>query len=248
MPLERSAWTRFWCRRAGVYSLDNRGYLADPLHQWGRITNPAAITFDGISAVPCLVLSGEPGAGKSDSISNTIEGIRRAEPRDHISGVIKIDLIGYQSDIRLHRAIFESSVSNEWRSTGKPLHLFLDGVDECTLGPSVLQSVLEEGFSGSSLENLYLRLACRTADWPQSLEDWLWTRWGKEQMQVHELLPLRRRDVAEVAKANGVTPERFLAAVEDADVVPLAIKPITLTFLLSSFRAEGRLPSTQKEL
>jgi len=67
-------------------------------------------------------------------------------------------------------------------------------------------------------------------------------------MQVHELLPLRRRDVAEVAKANGVTPERFLAAVEDADVVPLAIKPITLTFLLSSFRAEGRLPSTQKEL
>ena len=49
-------------------------------------------------------------------------------------------------------------------------------------------------------------------------------RWG--------LAPLRRVDVIEAARAKGLDANEFLREIDLVEAVPLAIKPITLKFLL----------------
>ncbi|MGO9275649.1 MAG: NACHT domain-containing protein [Terriglobia bacterium] len=67
-------------------------------------------------------------------------------------------------------------------------------------------------------------------------------------MKVYELAPLRRVDVIEAARVNGLSPDAFIEATDRAGAVPLAIKPITLQFLLNSFTKSGQLPSKQADL
>ena len=56
---------RFWCPRSGHINLADCGYLSDPDTEWGRAHNPDLISFAKISSLPCLVLLGEPGIGKT---------------------------------------------------------------------------------------------------------------------------------------------------------------------------------------
>ena len=103
-------------------------------------------------------------------------------------------------------------------------------------------------FDKQLLPRLYLRIACRTADWPQSLENGLRELLGKEAVQAYELVFLRRKDVIEAAKANDFESNEFLSAIDLAEAVPLAIKPITLNFLLNLYRKNQSFPKTRTEL
>lgn len=98
------------------------------------------------------------------------------------------------------------------------------------------------------VERLYLRITCRTADWPNSLEQGLKKIWGKEAVGVYELAPLLRVDIASAAQTKGLDENNFLQAIEEQEVVPLAIKPITLKFLLNTYCNNGSLPTQQTEL
>ena len=91
-----------------------------------------------------------------------------------------------------------------------------------------------------------MRIACRTADWPLGLEGGLRELWGNESVEVYELAPLRRRDVAEAARAIGLDPDSFLVEVDRKEAVPLAIKPVTLEFLLNTFHREQPIPLRQE--
>ena len=62
------------------------------------------------------------------------------------------------------------------------------------------------------------------------------------------LAPLRRKDVEETAQVSGLDAEHFLNQVKSSAVVPFAIKPVTLNFLLSVYRKQGSLPSSQSAL
>lgn len=50
------------------------------------------------------------------------------------------------------------------------------------------------------------------------------------------------------ATASGLDPDAFLRAVGEAEAVPLAIKPVTLDFLMGSYRAIGAFPLRQADL
>ncbi|HEV3085467.1 MAG TPA: hypothetical protein VGY66_37285, partial [Gemmataceae bacterium] len=71
--------------------------------------------------------------------------------------------------------------------------------------------------------------------------------WG-EPPAIFELVPLRRRDVTIAATAEGIDGEPFIDAVIRSGAQPLAIKPVTLNFLLSTYKARGGFPATQSEL
>ena len=240
-------WKRFWHPRTGNIDLSDRGYLYDPDSEYGHIHNPDAVPFESIETVPCLVLLGEPGIGKTltmDAERNTIN--TRVEQED--GQTLWLDLHSYGSEDRLVRELFWSSEFDSWRNGTHRLHVFLDSLDECLLEIRKLATLLLDEFKKCPVERLCFRIACRTADWPNILEVGLEELWGKDAVGVYELAPLRRVDVIEAAKANELDYNIFLQEIDRMEAVPLAIKPTTLKFLLGTYKRGGKLLSTQKEL
>lgn len=240
-------WKRFWCPRTGNVNLSDGGYLYNPDSEWGHIYNPDVVSFEPIATTPCLVLLGEPGIGKTHSIQAEQKTIysRIEEKGDQI---IWLDLRSFGSEDRLVRNLFESTTFVSWVKDKYRLHLFMDSLDECLLRIDTLAALLIDEFKKYPIERLYLRIACRTADWPNSLEIGLTELWGKDAVGIYELVQLRRVDVIEAVKTNGLDPEAFLSEVDRMEVVPLAIKPVTLNFLINTYRRNARFPSAQADL
>ena len=241
------SWKRFWCPREGKLNLSDDGYLLDPDAQYGSIHNPDVVPFESISKFSCLALLGEPGMGKSTGMQ-TQKGSIDALVSKSGDASLWVDLRAYQTDVRLAQGIFEAPVFQDWLNGKHRLHLFLDSLDECLLRVDTVAALLIEEFGKHPMDRLYLRIACRTADWPGALEDGLRRRWGEDAVKVYELTPLRRVDVAHAAKAEGLNADNFLTEVDKREVVPLAIKPITLRFLLNTYSRHGQFPSSQAEL
>lgn len=242
-------WKRFWCPRSGKINLAGFGYLHDPDIDFGRYLNPDLVTFDVISHIPCLALLGEPGIGKSSAINAEKQKIV-PKIEENGSKLLWLDLRAYSSEERLIRKLFESQTFQNWTQGDYKLYVFLDSLDECLLRINTLAALLVDELSNYSdkLERLYFRIACRTAEWRSSLEQGLKELWGKDMMGVYELAPLRRVDIASATQAEGIDNNDFLEAIEQQQVVPLAIKPITLGFLLNMYRKNNSLPTQQTEL
>src|ERR1700682_5237324 len=97
-------WRRFWCRRESTFFINDRGFLADPEAKHGNILNPNLTTFDQLQAIPCLALLGEPGMGKSWSLSADVDAYLQQSPD---TPTIRLDLRSFSSEDRLYRALFE---------------------------------------------------------------------------------------------------------------------------------------------
>jgi hypothetical protein len=235
-----------WHPRGAAVGFTPRGYLAQP-GPLASLFNSQVMSLESITETPCLVLLGEPGIGKSYSMRMAKDAIC-AQAEQSGGTLLWLDLHSYGSEDRLIRALFEKLSFRDWLEGEHRLHLFLDSLDECLLRVNTVAGILEEELSRCPVERLSLRIACRTVDWPISLERALERLWGQDSVKVYEMAPLQRRDIAEAARANGLSAEAFLGEVDRVDVVPLAIKPVTLNFLLNSFLEDGRFPSTQIEL
>ena len=240
-------WKRFWGPRTSQINLNDGGYLSDPAGEWTRYYNPDLVPFESIPEVRCLGLLGEPGIGKSFSLTAQRAAVE-AKIREQGGETIWKDLHEYGSEDRLVRDLFESPTYTAWASGSHDLHVFLDSLDECLMRVGTVAAVLASKLRNCHRDRLYLRIACRTADWPNSLEKALTELWGEQAVKVYELAPLRRVDVIEAAKAKGLSPDAFIEAIDRAGAVPLAIKPITLQFLLNCFSISGQLPSKQADL
>ncbi|MBI4319905.1 MAG: hypothetical protein HY675_15560 [Chloroflexi bacterium] len=159
-----------------------------------------------------------------------------------------IDLRAFQTDGRLCQELFGNEAFRAWVEGSHQLHLFLDSLDECLLRISTLAVLLVDELRKYPLERLWIRIACRTADWPSVLENGLKHLWASDALQVYELAPLRELDVVEAARANALNYDAFLGEVARMEVAPLAIKPVTLQFLLNTYRKTGSFPQTQTDL
>jgi len=78
-------WTRYWSPIASDFRLSDAGYLSDPEGEHGHILNPDAVPFDELRNIPCLVLLGEPGIGKSTAMAQS-------------DAMLQFDLGAYQTD------------------------------------------------------------------------------------------------------------------------------------------------------
>jgi predicted NACHT family NTPase len=239
-------WKRFWCPREGALSLADGGFLYDPESEYGRVMNPDVTVFENLLATPCLVLLGEPGTGKSHELA-AAKALTEEHAGQAREAVLAFDLRAYQTDQRLCSRVFESQEFRRWHEGEGFLNLFLDSLDESLLRIETVAALLEEEFGRCPISRLRLRIACRTADWPSTLEQSLRRLWS-EPVKVVELVPLRRKDVQSAASAEGLDATAFLDAVVDKNVVPLAIKPVTLRMLISSFRRDRSLPRRQADL
>ena len=240
-------WKRFWSPRGESINLSYEGYLPNPDDKWDQYNNPNVVPFEAISETPCLALLGEPGIGKS----YTLKAIRKAveaQVGESDAKMLSYDLRSYRNEVRLVRALFESGTFRDWQNGDYRLSLFLDSLDECLLRIDTVATLLVDELKKFPIHRLSLRLVCRTADWPSSLEEGLKELWGEEAFRAYELAPLRKQDVIEAVRANSLDSEAFMEAVSAAAAVPFAIKPVTLNFLINTYRRREQLPSSQAEL
>ena len=239
-------WKRFWCPRDGNLNLADSGFLIDPDGEYGASFNPDVTSFDKIRDTPCLILLGEPGTGKSTALLEHKKTTDASLLTPDIS--LWVDLRGFQTDVRLIQGIFEHPTFVTWRNGTHRLHLFLDSFDEGLLRVNVLSTILGDEFQKAPVDRLSIRIACRTLDWPVSLERRLLDIWKPEQVRIFEIAPLRRVDVIEAANVEGIDTDKFLEEIKRSESGPLAIKPVTLRFLLSVFKKNGEFPLNQADL
>lgn len=226
-------------------SLSDDGYLLDPTSEYGGVLNPHVKSFADLALAPCLVLLGEPGMGKSTALMSEFENIRQ---QSDAPATLLTDLRRYGSEVRLLNHLTTSPVIRAWADGKSILHLFLDSVDECLLRIDTLATLLPEALSLLPKDRLKLRIACRTGDWPQTLEGHLVGIFGKERTGVYELTPLRRVDVATAARSNALDSDEFLREVAVLEVQALANRPVTLEFLLQTKRQGKSLPRRKVDL
>ena len=128
MPNITYHWQRFWCERDSPIRIDEQGYVADPNGPFGYALNPYVIPFEAIASLPCLVLLGEPGMGKSTALQSQFEDAQRqARISDHKA--LWFDLRQFQTDVRLAQVIFAHPEMRSWAAGSQRLYLFLDGLD-----------------------------------------------------------------------------------------------------------------------
>lgn len=240
-------WNRFWSPRTGQVNLGDGGFLWDPENEHGSIYNPDVKSFAEIEALPVLGLLGEPGIGKSFTIEKLVEDARARVASDG-GQVLYVDLRSVGSEQRLEKKVFESEEFKAWNETKTPLYIFLDSLDECLLSVKTASRLLSDELKKYPQQNILIRIACRTWDWPLGFENDLRDLWGEENIGVFELTPLRRKDVIEAVVTNDLEPEQFIQEVYSREVVSLAIKPLTLKMLMNIYEREGGLPASKAEI
>lgn len=235
---------RFWCARDAVIH-DEGGFLHDPIGQRGA-SNPNAVGVDELRKARCVVIVGEPGSGKSETLR--LHGPLLPPDVEVAVPAVHLDLAELGTEDRLARALFDHPAVHAWRDTdGAELCVVLDSLDECKERIAHVATVLGAEFARWPTDRLFLRICSRTADWPESLQpilEGLFT-----EVRVFELLPLRRLDVEHLAEQGGVADgAAFVAAASSARLGPFAAKPLTLALLLRLYLRNGQLPADTTEV
>lgn len=228
------------CPREGKFSIDNEGFLIKPYK--GFFSKSNIVEFDDINSIPCLILIGEPGIGKSTDIKDNFDKIHNDENKKFI------DLNSIESDSAFDKDIFESTWFKDWTSKDYQLELFLDSFDECLIKFNTLSRHLEKRLENNkaNIQRLKLRIVCRTAFWPSFLEEALKELFGESNFKVYELVPLTREDVINAAKYENLDHKKFINEIREKEVSPFAIKPLTLKFLINIYINEKTIPNENK--
>jgi hypothetical protein len=230
-------WKRFWCSRTAQVNLDDRGYLYDPESEYRHLPNPELVKLEAIADIPCLILLGEPGIGKSQEMKNLLKYTGETIKPPHRT--LERNL---RSCNNLETYLIQNQDFIDWINGEHRLYLFLDSLDEGMLTVTNLAIQLVDEFSqdkySDKLDRLYLRIAGRTAILSRLLEEGLQRLWA-EKLAIYELAPLSKVDVENAAIEEGVDSQHFLSEAWSKTFVSLAIKPVTLKFLINIYKHNG---------
>jgi predicted NACHT family NTPase len=238
-------WQRLWVPRSVTRPQGGSEYPATRDDVGQSSDHTGEVPLEALLNIPCLVLLGEPGIGKTRALKGAqthAQGLNRE--------TLWFELGGYQSDELLCKSLFGDSTFQDWLDGTHHLDLFLDSFDEGRLTIRVLAALLARELKKyrKHLQLLSLRITCRSSEWPWSLEEHLNELWGEQYVCIYELTSLRPIDIVEAAVANGLDPDAFMREIDRKVAMPLAIKPLTLDFLLKLYQEKGTFPSTQAEL
>lgn len=239
------SWKRYWLTVGGPLELLDRGYPLAPTTIWGRALNPGLIPLAEHQEVPCLLLVGEPGMGKSHELRATYAE-ELATPHENSLPPVWINLADYDNAVSLDTIL--NMELQAWLNEQMSLTLYLDSLDECPIGIGPISGHLRNQLNSWPCERLRLRVACRVAEIPVGFAKSLESIFGKEKTKILELAPLTRDDVHLAAQVNGLDGTSFLAAVEAVESQAFASKPNTLELLIRDFRQTKTLGSSRRSV
>ena len=267
---KRINWKRYWAPEGKEPPLDEYGFLSDPEQKYFKYIktdNCEAVCYSDINETQCMLLLGEPGIGKSDTIEYEYMQRKKALADKGILSLF-IDMS------RFSDATFESYINsmNEWTEFKKgkaTLYLYLDSLDECMAQSSNIYKWLIGFFENIPTERLFLRIACRvnqSLSWFENDLKRIWsrekTKSPQEEESPHEdrdhteercfgkftLAPLRSCDVEEASKVQGLNPIEVMEEIRKKDATFFATTPADLTFILNIIKNEGTLPDSHTEV
>lgn len=240
-------WDRFWIPRGTELRLDSDGFLSD-LADTSLVATASGseyLRLKDLDEVPCLILLGEPGTGKTTVMTEVFGTVYQS---DDEAEAIHFNLNEYSTDQLLVNEIFQGPTIQNWLHEDGSLTLFLDSLDECLVKVTTLAALLGQRLAKLPTERLRLRIACRTAEWPVHLEERLVSLWGEGGVKVLEICPLRVADVLQAADVEGVDPAQFMEEVKAREVGPIAARPVTLRLLFRQYKQDKSLPATRREI
>lgn len=203
-----------------------------------------------LDEVGCLILLGIPGIGKTHEL-------KKAANRAQDDGAIVnfISLASLSSAAEIQNRILDSSQTENWHNSDRVLAIFLDGLDEALpqfpeLGTEVASALRKLATLRDSLSSVRLRITCRSAEWPRSLEEDLKSIWAGSTYQKYQLAQFTEQEISSAA-AQALTADdqpKFLEELRRHQAVPLASRPITLAMLINIFQQQFELPKRQVDL
>ena len=119
------------------------------------------MTFSEIEMIPCLILLGDPGIGKTYVLREQYEALANLDPVN----AIWIDLKDYATPLELKAALIENSTYKHWLSSDYKLTIFIDSLDEGRLSIPSISHHLATIIRSIPDKSLSIRITCRVSDW-----------------------------------------------------------------------------------
>jgi len=249
MTMTQHNWIRYWVPAEKGYSVDGLGFPVNPAADHAYFYQTEALRFEELTAKCCLILLGDPGLGKTNAMREAHKAAETA-----LAGTpdmaLRMNLGEYEDQGLLVTEVFKSQEMQRWVDGDGTLHLFLDSLDEGLLHVKTIARTLDSQLRRLPVERLKLRIACRSAEWPESLTKALREIFHAEgdtekDLGEYHLMPLPADDVRLAARNSDIDPNTFLEAVLARDIASMAMRPVTLMMLLGIFKNDGGLPASK---
>jgi hypothetical protein len=175
---------RSWIPKGSKVELAEGYFEPDRTDGGGNTTYLCTLDLD----LPCVVLLGPPGIGKSTEFRRAAEAAR-----ENGHEAVFVSLASIYTYEELAKVATDSSLTRNASSR----FLFLDALDESPVAiPVVQQWILSAAQSLRAIgqtHRLAVRISSRTADWSNQFEEQLREIWGTEGVRVFELPPLTQQ-------------------------------------------------------
>jgi hypothetical protein len=243
-------WTRYWFdKQDNNYQLFcQQGYLTLPAEKYRSYYSAIPAQLSELTNIPVLILLGEPGSGKSQSLEDEY---RRLQLEDPDTAVVFCDLKSYGSgDQQSLKELLLDRDKLSLVEQGQKLWILLDGLDECGIHAPAEWLIREFINKVDNPERIFVRIACRESSWSENLEKALQERWrstSKSAVKKKRLCPLREQDVRTAAQGMGLDADNYLQAVAEREVKELAALPVTAKFMLALYQ-QGELPERRTDI
>jgi hypothetical protein len=239
-------WKRYWFPEGNDHYQDfvQEGFLQLPPAGYSHFYPASPKQLADLAEIPVLVLLGEPGYGKSQTLDDEKKRLSEQQPDDLIIFFdLKTAVPGDEKQL-LDEDKFRLV------EQGQRLWILLDGLDECTL-PTPTNWLINRFINKiNNPERVFVRITCRPSYWPEQLQTAFQDRWNsvaKTAVETWRLCPLLEDDVRTAAQLSSIDAEPLLKTIAERHIEQLAALPVTLQFILGLYQ-KGELPTQRTEI